>query len=400
MVDRAGVLMVALLTGVVVAGCSTDGADSTGGGGDPSSSATTGATETTTNAGAQGTSPGAGPANDGITAPSKDEPGFDALPICFGRHATILGSKGADRIVGTRGADVIVTRDGDDHVSGLRGDDRVCTGPGADTVVDVDDAWGVALGAGHDRIHDAAPSEVRAGSGDDRIVVAVRSIAVLIGGEGDDLLRVELDDRKHAAFNTPCVHYYESAPVRINLARRFAVGRGRDRLVNVQCVVTGPSDDHVVGTTKSDIIAVGTGANRVWALAGNDSVYNYASNATDVFHLGPGDDEGHPGGGPDRVYGGPGDDWVEGFGGPDYLEGGPGDDRLHGGGMCDFGSSSGAGTIDTAPNEIFGGPGADYLTGDLGNDRLDGGPGNDHGQGGFRDGRVDWIESLERIDRC
>ena len=35
-----------------------------------------------------------------------------------------------------------------------------------------------------------------------------------------------------------------------------------------------------------------------------------------------------------------------------------------------------------------------------GNDRIDGGPGSDRGQGGYRDGRVAWIESLETFVRC
>ena len=44
--------------------------------------------------------------------------------------------------------------------------------------------------------------------------------------------------------------------------------------------------------------------------------------------------------------------------------------------------------------------GNDFLTGDLGNDRLDGGSGLDGGHGGYEDGRIDWIESLERITAC
>ena len=51
-------------------------------------------------------------------------------------------------------------------------------------------------------------------------------------------------------------------------------------------------------------------------------------------------------------------------------------------------------------DRVTGGSGDDYLTGDLGSDRLDGGSGTDRGQGGLRDGRQDWIESLERIVRC
>ena len=52
--------------------------------------------------------------------------------------------------------------------------------------------------------------------------------------------------------------------------------------------------------------------------------------------------------------------------------------------------------FDTAPNEVFGRSGNDLLSGDLGNDRLDGGPGFDSGSGGYHDGRIDWITSVER----
>ena len=52
--------------------------------------------------------------------------------------------------------------------------------------------------------------------------------------------------------------------------------------------------------------------------------------------------------------------------------------------------------VDAAPNEVFGRSGNDLLSGDLGNDRLDGGPGFDSGSGGYHDGRIDWITSVER----
>ena len=50
--------------------------------------------------------------------------------------------------------------------------------------------------------------------------------------------------------------------------------------------------------------------------------------------------------------------------------------------------------MDSDPNELFGGPGDDSLVGDQGNDRLNGCEGYDGGQGGYRDGRIDWIQSV------
>jgi hypothetical protein len=52
---------------------------------------------------------------------------------------------------------------------------------------------------------------------------------------------------------------------------------------------------------------------------------------------------------------------------------------------------------DTAPNEMFGRTGNDFLAGDRANDRLDGGPGFDSGTGGYYDGRIDWITSVDAL---
>ena len=41
------------------------------------------------------------------------------------------------------------------------------------------------------------------------------------------------------------------------------------------------------------------------------------------------------------------------------------------------------------------------MYGDRGNDRIDGGAGYDAGQGGYHDGRLDWIVSVERpLEEC
>src|SRR5262245_26662545 len=339
----------------------------------------------------------------GSAAPVKGEPGFEALARCFGRPATILGSDGDDRIVGTRREDVIITFGGDDRVSGLRKDDRVCTSGGDDVVADADH-WQVTLdlGSGDDRLVRAARvAEVYAGPGGDALTISAGSASTVSLGPGDDTLRVLPDGRRHHPFNTPCPGFRSAVrPMHVDLLRGHALGQGHDRLVNVHCVRLGRFTDTVVGSAGRDDIDVGGGDDRVRALGGNDNVYSNAGSGADVFLLGPGDDFSMPGGSADRVYGGPGNDFVEASNGPDFLDGGGGNDVLHASYRCDFGSSAGAGTVDTFPNELFGGPGDDYLTGDLGNDRLDGGPGLDRGQGGFRDGRIDLIDSVEKIVRC
>jgi hypothetical protein len=53
-------------------------------------------------------------------------------PTCDGLSATIVGTKGNDKIKGTNGADVIVGLAGKDKISGRGGDDRICGGAGKD----------------------------------------------------------------------------------------------------------------------------------------------------------------------------------------------------------------------------------------------------------------------------
>lgn len=343
----------------------------------------------------------------GRPAPTKGEPGHDALPRCGGRRpATLLGTRGVDRIVGTRGVDVIVTFGGDDQVSRLREGDRVCTGPGNDTVTDVDGAYWIDLAGGDDRVvHVEDPASIRGGAGDDRFTLPIDAIRV-DAGPGDDTLRAVPGGPPRfphdIAYNSPCMSYHASVrPVRVDLLHGWARGQGRDRLINLHCVEGSRFGDIIVGSRYADNIDVRAGTDEVRSLEGDDTVYdNSYPGVGDVFYLGAGNDSAMSGGGPDRVYGESGDDFVETGAGADYLEGGEGDDVLHASYRCDGDNSGGAGTVDRLPNEVFGGPGNDHLTGDLGNDRIDGGSGLDEGHGGHEDGRIDWIESLERTVVC
>ncbi len=81
---------------------------------------------------------------------------------CAGRRATIVGTRGRDRIRGTRGRDVIAALAGNDVIHGRGGNDLICGGPGRDRLVG---------GPGRDRLV--------GGPGRDR----------LIGGPGRDHIR-------------------------------------------------------------------------------------------------------------------------------------------------------------------------------------------------------------------
>ena len=221
---------------------------------------------------------------------------------------------------------------------------------------------------------------IRAGPGDDTIIFSRTSWAFVVPGPGDDLIRGPALRGKHGT----CVSLYAAAgPVRIDLVRGRATGQGRDRFPPT------PGDDDVSSG---------------WSILEGLPPVDQA----DRMYLGPGDDTGDGGPGPDRLYGGPGSDEINGGPGSDYLDGGPGNDYLHSGyGCLDTGLSSDEPPpilsevlIDAAPNEVFGRSGDDFLAGDLGNDRLDGGLGFDSGTGGYHDGRIDWITSVEHHDEC
>jgi Bacterial Ig domain/Bacterial cadherin-like domain/RTX calcium-binding nonapeptide repeat (4 copies) len=101
---------------------------------------------------------------------------------CRGERATVVGTVGADRLVGTPGRDVIVARAGDDVVRGLGGADFICDNRGDDRV---------SGGAGDDEIGGGPGADrIDGGAGDDRLLG--RSGAdVIAGGPGDDRLRGE-----------------------------------------------------------------------------------------------------------------------------------------------------------------------------------------------------------------
>jgi len=80
---------------------------------------------------------------------------------CFGKRATICGTKGRDRLAGTAGRDVIVGLQGNDTIKGLGGNDLICGGSGRDMLVG---------GRGRDRLD--------GGGGND----------ILDGGRGKDSL--------------------------------------------------------------------------------------------------------------------------------------------------------------------------------------------------------------------
>jgi uncharacterized delta-60 repeat protein len=102
--------------------------------------------------------------------PGEDQ-GPGSPPSCAGSPATIIGTRGADRLEGTHRRDVIVALGGQDSVRARDGADLVCAGPGNDRV---------AGGGGRDSLRGERGRDLLRGQGgNDR----------LLGGTGRDSLR-------------------------------------------------------------------------------------------------------------------------------------------------------------------------------------------------------------------
>lgn len=152
-----------------------------------------------------------------------------ALPTCFGKSATIVGTTAADMLTGTSGPDVIFGWDGNDTIRGLGGDDRICAGAGAD------DLRG---GPGSDFL--------QAGRGSDTLVGNAGSDN-FDGGGGSDIASF--------ASSTTAVH--------ATLAEGTASGQGADILVGVE---------DLVGSAFADRLTGDDGPNRLFGKDGRDSL--------------------------------------------------------------------------------------------------------------------------------
>ncbi|MGZ4488309.1 MAG: calcium-binding protein, partial [Nocardioides sp.] len=273
-------------------------------------------------------------------------PASAATPTCHGKVATIVGTSGNDRLVGTDHADVIVGLGGNDTLVGKRGDDTVCGGPGADRLLG---------GRGDDALYGGLDQHVagtKANGGVDR----VRG-DVLEGGPGDDLLAPggDRDASRHALLTRPdMVRYSHSAHgVDVDLAAGTATGEGHDTVIasGPTAVVGSPHDDRLAGTSRPDLLVGGKGSDTESGRGGADLLA----------------DQFGPGRGTDVLRGGRGGDFVLSFGGSDHLLGGPGRDSMvpstqgtadggHGGDTIILGAGDGGGAL------VDGGAGRDNLT--------------------------------------
>jgi Ca2+-binding RTX toxin-like protein len=235
-----------------------------------------------------------------------------AVPRCFGKPATIVGTPRNDSILGTDGVDVIVALAGDDSVNALGGRDLVCGGKGED---DID-------GDHPDFQHLSRPDKLSGGPGGDSIIGELGD-DLLIGGPGtDDLCGARGADRSRGGpgrdrFTCPfgddvfaggggldTVDFFLGPPAAVDLRSRHRqqTGWGNQRYIRVENLDGSPEADHFIGNAAPNFF---------WLADHND-----------VANGGPG---------PDRIIGGPGADDLAGGGDDDVLDGRGGTDSGNGG---------------------------------------------------------------------
>ena len=132
----------------------------------------------------EGESVSSGPGDGGQGGPG----GGQSVPRCGGKPATIVGTKGSERLKGTRRNDVIVALGGYDKIAAGRGNDIVCAGDGNDTVSGDSGKDRLFGQNGKDRLSGGDGSDtIDGGSANDKISGGPDKDR-LIGGSGKDSL--------------------------------------------------------------------------------------------------------------------------------------------------------------------------------------------------------------------
>ncbi len=216
---------------------------------------------------------------------------------------TLLGTPGADSLVGGEAGDLIDGGEGNDLLYGNGGDDWLVGRGGNDSIYGGAGNDAVAAAEGDDLIYGGAGHDnIGAGTGDDTVFGETGNDTIG-GGAGQDSLRG--GDDNDAISGGPDADILFGDAGNDSIAGSF----GNDT------VDGGDGDDDLGGGTGRDTLIGGAGNDRLGGGEGDDSLSGNAGN--------------------DFIAGGGRNDTLSGGAGADSLNGGEGDDLLTGGDGAD-----------------------------------------------------------------
>jgi Ca2+-binding RTX toxin-like protein len=174
---------------------------------------------------------------------------------------------------------------------------------------------------------------------------------------------------------------------------------GNDTIITSQIdtyVDSGSGNDTIYSKIGNDIIYSGDGNDYIYSEAGNDTIYSgngddiiYSGDGDDIIYSEAGDDIIYSGNGNNKIYSGIGDDKiylgtgnnkVESGDGNDYISGNSGNDEINAGSGNDiiYGEAGADIILGMAGDDtIYAGDDDDIVYGNIGNDKLYGGSGDD-----------------------
>ena len=239
-----------------------------------------------------------------------------STPRCMGHTATIVARPGQVRVLGTSGADVIVGNDRSNTISGRGGNDIVCARGGGDTVHG---------GAGNDILSTGSGPDFVRGDGGDDVVLTRHGADEVLGDVGDDVINL--------GRGIDTLEYDTSGSVMIDLASRVARGAlGNDTVRGAETVFVSGKVTEIVGNSARNHIEITDRSPGlvVRGRGGNDFIDCDSRCPSAEIFGGDGADRIIAGNFDDTVHGGPGDDTLDGEAGDDTLIGDQGTDSAEG----------------------------------------------------------------------
>ena len=260
-------------------------------------------------------------------AESGDGPTAARAASCAGERATLVGTRRADRLIGTPGRDVIVAGAGGDVVDGRGGRDLVCAGAGRDRILGRGGGDSLVGGAGADVALGGAGSDILLGIGGGDRMVGGDSSDALLGGAGDDVLDGGPDADIGAYLDA-------TAGVDVDLAGGTATGAGRDTLDRIESALGSPYGDRLAGGAGTDFFFGHLGDDLIDGRGGGDVVLLAFAAGGAVVDLAAGSGTGGEGSdglvAVEHVVGTPYDDVLLGDERDNYLDGAAGADTVDG----------------------------------------------------------------------